>query len=266
MAYGVRDGVVSRSRPVPAAAGARGGRCPRRPVPRRPVPAAAGARGGRRGVLAAPAVAVRGRRRPGSVPQIRREARIVQPPAVEPGGELAESRGVDAARVRRGGSVPQIRREARIVQPPAVEPGGELAESRGVDAARVRRGGPRDELGRGLGAGAVRGRERAGCAAAGGRVLQVFVAQTSAGSHRWRRARSITMSVQRGLSSMMIGMVVRPPPRRSRGEVGAPGVGPREARCCAMIKRSGARCCDSSMIARCNPCPCPKIMTWRTTS
>ena len=33
-----------------------------------------------------------------------------------------------------------------------------------------------------------------------------------------------------------------------------------------MIKRSGARCCDSSMIARCNPCPCPKIMTWRTTS
>ena len=32
-----------------------------------------------------------------------------------------------------------------------------------------------------------------------------------------------------------------------------------------MIKRSGARCCDSSMIARCNPCPCPKIMTWRTT-
>ena len=61
------------------------------------------ARGGRRGVLAAPAVAVRGRRRPGSVPQIRREARIVQPPAVEPGGELAESRGVDAARVRRGG-------------------------------------------------------------------------------------------------------------------------------------------------------------------
>ena len=89
------------------------------------------ARGGRRGVLAAPAVAVRGRRRPGSVPQIRREARIVQPPAVEPGGELAESRGVDAARVRRGG--------------------------------------PRDELGRGLGA--VRGRERAGCAAAGGHVL-----------------------------------------------------------------------------------------------
>ena len=67
------------------------------------MPAAAGARGGRRGVLAAPAVAVRGRRRPGSVPQIRREARIVQPPAVEPGGELAESRGVDAARVRRGG-------------------------------------------------------------------------------------------------------------------------------------------------------------------
>ena len=33
-----------------------------------------------------------------------------------------------------------------------------------------------------------------------------------------------------------------------------------------MIKRSGVRCCDSSMIARCNPCPCPKIMTWRTTS
>ena len=32
-----------------------------------------------------------------------------------------------------------------------------------------------------------------------------------------------------------------------------------------MIKRSGARCCDSSMIARCNPCPCPNIMTWRTT-
>ena len=32
-----------------------------------------------------------------------------------------------------------------------------------------------------------------------------------------------------------------------------------------MIKRSGVRCCDSSMIARCNPCPCPKIMTWRTT-
>ena len=29
-----------------------------------------------------------------------------------------------------------------------------------------------------------------------------------------------------------------------------------------MIKRSGVRCCDSSMIARCNPCPCPKIMTW----
>ena len=49
------------------------------------------ARGGRRGVLAAPAVAVRGRHRPGSVPQIRREARIVQPPAVEPGGELAEA-------------------------------------------------------------------------------------------------------------------------------------------------------------------------------
>ena len=72
---------------------------------------------------------------------------------------------------RRPGSVPQIRREARIVEPPAVEPGGELAESRGVDAARVRRGGPRDELGRGLGAGAVRGRERAGCAAAGGHVL-----------------------------------------------------------------------------------------------
>ena len=91
------------------------------------------ARGGRRGVLAAPAVAVRGRRRPGSAPQMRREARIVQPPAGEPGGELAESRGVDAARVRRGG--------------------------------------PRDELGRGLGAGAVRGRERAGCAAAGGRGL-----------------------------------------------------------------------------------------------
>ena len=91
------------------------------------------ARGGRRGVLAAPAVAVRGRCRPGSVPQIRRETRIVQPPAVEPGGELAESRGVDAARVRRGG--------------------------------------PRDELGRGLGAGAMRGRERAGCAAAGGHVL-----------------------------------------------------------------------------------------------
>ena len=32
-----------------------------------------------------------------------------------------------------------------------------------------------------------------------------------------------------------------------------------------MIKRSGVRCCDSSMIARCNPCPCPNIMTWRTT-
>ena len=47
--------------------------------------------------------------------------------------------------------------------------GGELAESRSVDPARVRRGGPRDELGRG--AGAVRGRERAGCAAAGGHVL-----------------------------------------------------------------------------------------------
>ena len=38
------------------------------------------------------------------------------------------------------------------------------------------------------------------------------------------------------------------------------------AYCCAMIKRSGVRCCDSSMIARCNPCPCPKIMTWRTTT
>ena len=65
--------------------------------------------------------------------------------------------------------IPQIRGEARIVEPPAVEPGGELAESRSVDPARVRRGGPRDELGRG--AGAVRGRERAGCAAAGGHVL-----------------------------------------------------------------------------------------------
>ena len=32
--------------------------------------------------------------------------------------------------------IPQIRREARIVQPPAGEPGGELAESRGVYAAR----------------------------------------------------------------------------------------------------------------------------------
>ena len=31
--------------------------------------------------------------------------------------------------------------------------------------------------------------------------------------------------------------------------------------CCAMIKRSGVRCCDSSMIARCNPCPRPKIVT-----
>ena len=67
--------------------------------------------------------------------------------------------------------IPQIRREARIVQPPAGESGGELAESRGVYAARVRRRGPRDELGRGLGAGAMRGRERAGCAAAGGHVL-----------------------------------------------------------------------------------------------
>ena len=67
--------------------------------------------------------------------------------------------------------IPQIRREARIVQPPAGEPSGELAESRGVYAARVRRGGPHDELGRGLGAGAMRGRERAGCAAAGGHVL-----------------------------------------------------------------------------------------------
>ena len=55
--------------------------------------------------------------------------------------------------------MPEIRGQTRIVKRPAVEPGGELTESRGVDAAGVRRGGPRDELGRGLGAGAVRGRE-----------------------------------------------------------------------------------------------------------
>ena len=67
--------------------------------------------------------------------------------------------------------MPQIRGEARIVQPTAIEPGGELAESRGVDAARVRRGGPRDEFGRSLRPGAVRIGEGSAGAAAGGHVL-----------------------------------------------------------------------------------------------
>ena len=68
------------------------------------------------------------------------------------------------AQVRLAQAAMAHRDAARLAssQPPAVELGGDLAESRGVDAARVRPRGPRDELGRDLGAGAARGRERAG--------------------------------------------------------------------------------------------------------
>ena len=72
---------------------------------------------------------------------------------------------------RRGPAGPmemsQIRGEARIIERPAVEPEGDPVQGRGVDAARVRRGGPRDELGRGLRVGAVRGGKGAAGAASG---------------------------------------------------------------------------------------------------
>ena len=90
--------------------------------------------------------------------------------------------------------IPQIRREARIVQPPPVEPGGEQAESRGVDAARVRRGGPRDELGRSLRAGAVRGRERTAGATAGGHVLH------DRWNYRSRKGRQSVLSYASGFA------------------------------------------------------------------
>ena len=66
----------------------------------------------------------------------------------------------------------QIRGEARIVQPPAVARRRAGREPRRCTTSFATPGSTSDELGRGLGAGAVRGRERAGCAAAGGHVVR----------------------------------------------------------------------------------------------